>query len=459
MSLSEEQLAVINSNKRNITVNAGPGTGKTTLLLAIAKANPDKQHLILCFNSTIKIEIEEKLKKQNINNAIVKTFHGLAYSFFKENKKYFNNFEKRRLDENLDYFNLFEIMKKLKIVDMYMDFRIEDTMLVLKRYFSSSKTLKECIDDKITDKNTIEYCKSVLKFISTNSDYPMFHEVYIKKFQMLKPTLSNIDTVLVDEYQDVSECYLDIINSICQNKKSVRVGDTYQKIYGYNGAIGMNECDFKLTNSFRIGKSTSDYCNELLSEFFENPILLNGVNKNQIFGKTPEDNYVKIFRTNKALIKELLDNMKNGIPIVISQKTIEELKFYNTIISKLRNYNSKYKGIDISNLSDLEYIYNLSKDSRIKRFIDLTSSFTYDELLEILSHEELLISEENINSNKYIRFITAHRCKGMEFSYVKIADDFPDNNQMKDNLDEVHIKFVAITRSNKILELCKKENV
>lgn len=76
MNLSDEQLAVINSNKQHITVNAGPGTGKTTLLLAIAKSNPDKQHLILCFNSTIKIEIEEKLKKQGINNAIVKTFHG-----------------------------------------------------------------------------------------------------------------------------------------------------------------------------------------------------------------------------------------------------------------------------------------------------------------------------------------------------------------------------------------------
>lgn len=76
MRLSEEQLAVVNSNKEHITVNAGPGTGKTTLLLAIAKANPDRRHLILCFNATIKEEIEEKLKKQGINNAIVKTFHG-----------------------------------------------------------------------------------------------------------------------------------------------------------------------------------------------------------------------------------------------------------------------------------------------------------------------------------------------------------------------------------------------
>ena len=455
MNLSEEQLAVINSKKENITVNAGPGTGKTTLLLAIAKANPDKKHLILCFNSTIKTEIEEKLKKQNINNAIVKTFHGLAYSFFKKSKKnYFTNFSNRRLDENLDYFFLYEIMKKLNFVELYMDFRIEDTMIVLRKFFSSSKKLEDCIDGSITDKKTIDYCKSVLQFLSTNPDYPMFHELYIKRFQMLKPTLPNIDTILVDEYQDVSECYLDIINSICKNKKSVRVGDTYQKIYGYNGAIGMKDCDFKLTNSYRVGKETSDYCNNLLSKFFENPILLNGINKNSTFGKCPEDNYVKIFRKNKTLILELIDNMKNGIPIVISQKTIDELKFYKIIISKLRNYNSKYKGIDMQNVSDLEYIYKLSKDSRIKRFISLSSSYSYDELLEILSHEELLIPEDKIKNNSYIRYITAHRCKGMEFSYVKIADDFPEEDELIENLDEIYIKFVAMTRSNNILELC-----
>ena len=455
MKLSDEQLAVINSNKQHITVNAGPGTGKTTLLLAIAKANPDKKHLILCFNSTIKIEIEEKLKKQDINNAIVKTFHGLAYNFFINNKKvYFANFSKRNLDENLDYFFLFETMKKLGFVDRYMDFRIEDTMKVLKRFFSSSKKLEDCIDKSITDKKTINYCKSVLQFISENPDCPMFHELYIKRFQMLKPTLPNIDTVLVDEYQDVSECYLDIIDSICKDKKSIRVGDTYQKIYGYNGAIGMKDCDFKLTNSYRVGKETSDYCNKLISEFFENPILLNGINTNATFGTCPEDNYVKIFRTNKQLILELIESMKNDKHIVISQKTIDELKFYKILISKLRNYNSKYKGIDISQLSDLEYIYKLSKDSRIKRFMNIISSYSYDELIEILSHEQLLVPEDKINNDKYIRYITAHRCKGMEFSYVKIAEDYPDKEKMIENKDEVYIKFVAMTRSNKILEIC-----
>ena len=102
----------------------------------------------------------------------------------------------------------------------------------------------------------------------------------------------------------------------------------------------------------------------------------------------------------------------------------------------------------------MEYIYSLSKDSRLKRFISLSSSYSYDELLEILSHEELLIPEDKNEDEKHIRYITAHRCKGLEFSYVKIAEDYPDEEKMLDNMDEVYIKFVAMTRSNNILELC-----
>ena len=37
MRLSEEQLAVVNSNKEHITVNAGPGTGKTTFTKFLGK--------------------------------------------------------------------------------------------------------------------------------------------------------------------------------------------------------------------------------------------------------------------------------------------------------------------------------------------------------------------------------------------------------------------------------------
>ena len=37
MRLSEEQLAVVNSNKEHITVNAGPGTGKTTVARIVGR--------------------------------------------------------------------------------------------------------------------------------------------------------------------------------------------------------------------------------------------------------------------------------------------------------------------------------------------------------------------------------------------------------------------------------------
>ncbi|EHO19785.1 hypothetical protein HMPREF9466_01716 [Fusobacterium necrophorum subsp. funduliforme 1_1_36S] len=84
MQLTKEQQIIVNSPLKDITVNSGPGMGKTTLLLEITKKEQNKKHLILCFNSSVKQEIQEKINKNNIKNAEVMTFHSLAFSFFKE---------------------------------------------------------------------------------------------------------------------------------------------------------------------------------------------------------------------------------------------------------------------------------------------------------------------------------------------------------------------------------------
>ena len=226
MRLSEEQLAVLQSNKQHLTVNAGPGTGKTTLLLNIAKHRTNEKHLILCFNSTIKEEIKEKLQKQGISNVEVFTFHSLAFNFFLNNN-IIPNFKKRNFDENLDFFSLFEIMKELEITDVYYSYKLRDVLEVLPKYLSSNKKLNEIE----AEEETIENIKLIMNYIVNNPKAPMFHEVYIKMYQLMNPKV-DFDSILVDEFQDVSPCYLSIIENISKDKRSVRVGDTYQKIYG-----------------------------------------------------------------------------------------------------------------------------------------------------------------------------------------------------------------------------------
>ena len=334
MELSSEQLAVLQSNKQHLVVNAGPGTGKTTLLLNIAKHRTNEKHLILCFNSTIKEEIKEKLNKQKILNADVYTFHSLAFNFFLNNN-IIPNFNKRNFNENLDFFTLFDIMTKLNIVESYIDFRLRDVLIALHNYLKSDKRLEDFNLNEETYNNT----KKVIQYILSNSESPMFHEVYIKLFQLMKPIVS-YDSILIDEFQDVSACYLSIIENISKNKRSIRVGDTYQKIYGYNGALGMEECDFKLTKSFRVGKEVSDYCNNLLETFFENPIKLNGVNDNQYMVSKidNEKQYTKIFRSNKNLMLEALNLIKENKIVKLSNSIISDFEIYEKLLDLTKSY-------------------------------------------------------------------------------------------------------------------------
>ena len=80
MQLTEEQqriIAYVKQMKRGdrLKVEAKAGSGKTSTLVEVAKANPDKRFLYLAFNKAIVNEAKGKFPK----NVVVKTTHSLAY--------------------------------------------------------------------------------------------------------------------------------------------------------------------------------------------------------------------------------------------------------------------------------------------------------------------------------------------------------------------------------------------
>ena len=80
MQLTEEQqriIAYVKQMKRGgrLKVEAKAGSGKTSTLVEVARANPDKRFLYLAFNKAIVNEAKGKFPK----NVVVKTTHSLAY--------------------------------------------------------------------------------------------------------------------------------------------------------------------------------------------------------------------------------------------------------------------------------------------------------------------------------------------------------------------------------------------
>ena len=86
MNYSDEQKAIIDfcSDDKNVIVDAVAGSGKTTTLMGISKAQPNKKMLGVLFNRSLKEETRERAIKNGLTHLEIHNFHALA-------KKYYND--------------------------------------------------------------------------------------------------------------------------------------------------------------------------------------------------------------------------------------------------------------------------------------------------------------------------------------------------------------------------------
>ena len=456
MEYTKEQQTIINSNSTNILVNAGPGMGKTHLLLGIAKKYNNQTKGLLCFNAPIRKEIIDKVNKNDIDMIDVNTFHSLAFKALLQRGE-INNFKNRNFNSPLDYFSMLKIMNDLKI-ENDNQFIINRLLELIKNFCKSDLTFEVFFKD-INEK---ELVLQILNYLLNNPKAPMFHEVYIKVYQLilLNSKIQNYNCLMIDEYQDVSPCYLSIINNI-NKEKIVKVGDTLQKIYGYNGALGMEGHDFKLSKSFRIGPDTANICNRLIDIFIGNENLhINGVNKNQkICHINSDEKKTIIFRTNKELMKRLIKETKNKNKCIISNNLYEELQHIYKLSNVSIFFPYTFRGIKFTNKDMIYKWYQKSNNQVLKKTIEFMEEYqetTNRVLYEVLQN----ITVEQDEGNIYLT--TTHRSKGLEFENVELADDFPTihellrkRNQYIDCTDEIYILYVALTRSYGKLQLNK----
>lgn len=82
--LSIEQQNILDATKTgdNIIVDAVAGTGKTTLILAIARELSTRKILQITYNKSLKFEVREKTRATGIENLTIHTYHSLAVCYY-----------------------------------------------------------------------------------------------------------------------------------------------------------------------------------------------------------------------------------------------------------------------------------------------------------------------------------------------------------------------------------------
>lgn len=232
IKFNEQQLQVINHNKGPISVIAGAGSGKSTVLVHRIKKLIDtgvnqKDITAITFTKNSADDLKKKLNQLDILNVQVGTFHSVLSRMLQENGvNVFKNIPQ------------FEVKKKFNQVEFNAD--IEDILSFIsfqKCYMKSQRDVFVAKESKYTDYELAKFYDLYEEAKRDLGAYD-FDDWMLEALKILKvkPGAFHCEYLLVDEHQDNNMVQNLLIREMCPNQNIMVVGDYRQSIYGFRGA-------------------------------------------------------------------------------------------------------------------------------------------------------------------------------------------------------------------------------
>lgn len=460
---TQQQSALANTSLhgevRVIQVNAYAGTGKTSSLTSLAANNPSKRCLYIAYNKSAQQDASTRFGP----NTRCTTVHGLAFGAV--GKKYAHKLNNLRA---IDIINRAQLGWNWEFAGAVLSTITAWTVSDWDQFPELPCSVEGPI---YGDLNLLKEIAKVAKQVwywmcDPKDEMPMTHDGYLKLYQLSKPRIM-CDLLMLDEAQDTNPVTWAIVRSQ-QHCPIVVVGDRYQSIYKFRGAINAMDStkpdlSYPLTQSFRFGHRVANLASNLLRQFWLESRPVEGLGPDTTFSPPPPDQpFALICRTNALVFSHAVENLHAG-------KTLG-------FVGGVANY-----GFD--KLLDVHYLAtdrnDLIKDRFIKKFDSIQNFQDYaDESGDFEATRQLDIASEYGQSLEHlipqiykaaksdlskaqITLTTAHRSKGMTVDHVVLADDFPEifSAQGKplpeEELDrqEINLLYVAATRARRTLAL------
>lgn len=395
-------------------------THNTSTCIFIAK-EVKKHSLYLAFNKSIAAEAGEKFPF----HVEARTIHSLAWeniikgsSFSKKLQNFWN-----RDDIDLDTYSFHPNNNKFKysITDCITKFCQSDEADIAEFSTHFFKVEKDETNLDFLIPFVINYWE---KLINRKHSAKITPDVYLKLFQLSKPKL-DFSLIYLDEAQDSNPVTLDIVlNQLQYGTQIIIVGDRYQAIYNWRGAINAFENlpdNFTiqyLTNSFRVNTAIAAKASAILKLMGENLPL---VGKNEII-KTENLKRALLVRTNANLLNNLQKFVENKTKVYCLADLKDlwkylyhlEALFYNRQVKFPHSELAKYKNwLQIN--KDAEDDFTLATlIKRLNQIIGFGGVYKFSKAVE-----EILIEEAQAD----ITISTVHKSKGLEWDIVELAED------------------------------------
>jgi len=318
-NLSNEQRDAVFTSSRNLLVTAGPGSGKTVVIVnrivhLINEQNiKPKNIIVITFTRAAAINMKSRYIAINGKDKVpfFGTFHGLFYKIL---KNYYGQ---------INIINALDVYKLIKNVLMsYLDEVGDEKVKEVINNISVFKTSGNLIEnfspsiDKgifIAAYNIYEQYRKEKNLLDFDDLQIGCKDLFIKDYTILQGYKKLFKHILVDEFQDCDSMQIDILKLLNEENSIFAVGDEDQCIYGFRGSNPQCMVDFSehFVGGGKLPLSTNYRCPKNIVEISMNIIKNNSMRneKNITAFKEQDGIIVVINNVNESAQAEEISNI------------------------------------------------------------------------------------------------------------------------------------------------------
>lgn len=465
LTVEQEQALDAYRTGNSLVLSAYAGSGKTSTILALA-GDDNRRGTYLAYNRAIVEDVAREMGRA-APNVQARTAHSLAYAAVGK------DFRHRLYSERISSAKVAQMLglKALEVEVRGHTHRLAAGFLAgcvmdgIRQFCNSAQREPgpellpaiEAIDDPDSTENDFRYrahCANALgdawnDLSHEEGSLRFTHDCYLKLWQLGAPTIPG-EVVFVDEAQDVNPVLADVIER--QGCQLVAVGDSYQQIYAWRGAVDAlarlghrpGTLASALTASFRFGPEIAKVADRVLEQLGATDEIVGRGGPSSVQSIDRPD--AILCRTNAGVMNTLLEEIGTRQCAIVGGGS-EMASFAKAYIDLRDRGHSSHRELHcFGSLAELaEFVTNDPSGSDLALQAKLCDLYTPEVIIDALSRT---VSE---STDDVLTISTAHRAKGRQWPTVRLGPDW--SAKRNDTAEELRLAYVAVTRARRTLDL------
>jgi hypothetical protein len=468
MNPTDEQQAIIGAYRtgKNLVIEAGAGTGKTTTLKMLGAERPGRKGIYIAYNKAV----SQDAKKTFPGDVKCATAHSFAFGAVGRQFAHRLNAPRVPAWETARILGIIGPHRVTKDMVLAPQQTARLAMETVARFCHSADQVPTGLHvpykpglDSVEAMAALREilpplaAKAWQDLTSAEGQLRFTHDVYLKMWQLSRPRLS-ADYVLLDEAQDADPVIAAIVTSQ-SHAQLIAVGDKCQAIYGWRGAVDAMtsfpaQVRLPLAQSFRFGAAVAGEANKWLG-ILNASLRLRGDGRIRSVVTGLAAPGTVLCRTNAKAMSEAMNALAAGRKVALVGGAREILALAEAAVTLKAGTGCSHPELfAFQTWGEVQdYAENDPGGSDLAVFV---------KLIDDHGPEVIMDAARQLSDERYASLIvsTAHKAKGREWDTVQIAGDFrePKKNPEKPDeppeipRDEAMLAYVAVTRARHALD-------